>query len=376
MRTTTRQGRIFRILALCSLLFGLTPSARAQNHSLEVFTGLGTYGIVTAEPGNYTCNSHCTWSYPAGAAISLLPTAPAGETFLAWETCTGTLLSYSSIYTLTLNSDQCVQAYFTVSSGPYTLTVYKGTPGLANGSITGTGGFSCSTTAGSASQAFASGTAVTLTNSPATGWSFAYWEYNGVDYTNAAFTVTMDRDQLVQAVFIHPNVPPAVSIITPTNNAGFSVCSKTPIVVTASDPNPGGAITNIQLFLNSALVARGASSPLSFVVTNEAVLGTNLLVAEAADNFGLTNWSASVSFTVSSPGTNRLQVLGLVPTNAFEFCLCGLTSRVYAVQISSNLFQPWSPWEVVTNSSWGVLPVIDRSISNSPLRFYRAQLLP
>jgi hypothetical protein len=63
-----------------------------------------------------------------------------------------------------------------------------------------------------------------------------------------------------------------------------------------------------------------------------------------------------------------------VPTNAFEFCLCGLTNRVYAIQTSSNLSQHWSHWEVVTNSPWGVLAVIDQSISNRPMRFYRAGL--
>ena len=366
--------RLIRMLGASCLLLVSMRMARAQGYSLEVYTGLGTYGIVTAQPGNNTCSSHCTWSYPAGTSITLLPTAPVGKTFLAWETCNGSFLSSSPIYNLTLNADQCVQAYFTASSGPYTLTVYKGTPGLANGSISGTGGFYCGPTAGSAGQSYANGTVVTLTNTPASGWCFGYWEYNGVAYTNSTFTLTLDRDQLVQTVFIHSNLPPAVSITTPTNNAPVTVCSMTPVSVTASDPNYGGSITNIQLFLNSVLVAHSASSPLNYVVTNQAVLGTNTLLAEAADNFGLTSWSSPVSFTVESPGTNQLQVLGIVPTNAFEFCLCGLTNRVYAIQTSSNLLQHWSHWESVTNSPWGVLPVIDQSISNSSRRFYRAGL--
>ncbi len=264
---------LFRTLIAGCLLLVSMRMARAQGYSLEVYTGLGTYGIVTAQPGNYTCNSHCTWSYPAGTSVTLLPTAPAGKTFLAWETCNGSFLSTSPIYTLSLNADQCVQAYFTVSSGPYTLTVYKGTPGLANGSISGTGGFSCGTSAGSASQSYPNGTVVTLTNSPASGWYFGYWEYDGVAYTNSTFTLTLDRDQLVQTVFIYSNLPPAVNITTPTNDARVTVCSMTPVSVAASDPNFGGSITNIQLFLNSVLVARGASSPLNYVVTNQAVPG-------------------------------------------------------------------------------------------------------
>src|SRR5664279_5770813 len=100
MSITGRQ-RLSRILGASCLLWVSVGMAGAQSYSLEVYTGLGTYGIVTAEPGNNTCSGHCTWSYPAGTSITLLPTAPVGKTFLAWETCNGSFLSTSLIYSLT-----------------------------------------------------------------------------------------------------------------------------------------------------------------------------------------------------------------------------------------------------------------------------------
>ena len=124
---TLSHRQIVRTLVASCVWFALARTAFLQNYSLEVYTGLGTYGIVTAQPGNHTCSSICTWSYPAGTSITLLLTAPAGKAFLAWETCNESFLSSSPIYSLTLNAGQCVQAYFTASSGPYALTVYKGT---------------------------------------------------------------------------------------------------------------------------------------------------------------------------------------------------------------------------------------------------------
>lgn len=354
-------------------LFTGINQGTAQNYNLEVITGLGTYGIVTVEPGDHTCSSDCTWSYPSGTTLTLLPSAPAGKTFLGWETCNGSFLTANPVYSLTLNSSQCLQAYFTTSSGSYTLTVYKGVSGLTNGSITGTAGFLCASNVNTASQSYASGTVVTLTNNPASGWTFSYWETNGVIVNNSSpLKVTMNGDLIVQAIFVHSNIPPVVSITTPTNNTSFFVCSKTMVSVTASDVD--GSVTNVLLFLNSTLVAQSASSPLKYSITNEALLATNILLAEAFDNQGAGTTSTPATFTVSSPSTNQLRVLGIVPTNAFEFCLCGVTDRVYAVQTSTNLLNHWNAWETVTNSSWGVVPVIDRSISNSPIRFYRAGL--
>ena len=100
MRLTGRR-RLIRMLGVSCLLLVSMRMARAQDYSLEVYTGLGTYGILTAQPGNNTCSGHCTWSYPAGTSITLLPTAPVGKTFLAWEACNGSFLSTSPIYSLT-----------------------------------------------------------------------------------------------------------------------------------------------------------------------------------------------------------------------------------------------------------------------------------
>ena len=365
--------------AVALLLMLSSPcSSIAQTYQIEVWThfGAGLSGMITVEPGDYTLASGFQdYYYPAGTTNTVFALPPAGAQFNGWYNCSGSFLSGNAAYSLTLNGNQCVQAYFVASSGPYTLTVYKGTPGLTNGSVSGTAGFYCGPGASSASQGnFPNGTIVLLTNTPSPGWSFAYWETNGVIVSNSGpLQLIMDRDQLVQAIFVRSNLPPTVDIASDTNNVFVSVCSKTPITVTAFDPD--GSITNVQLFVNSVLVAQSASSPLSFTITNEAALATNVCMAKAFDNSGVSTTSAAVTFTVRSPGTNQLHALGLVPTNAFEFCLCGLSNRVYAVQASTNLTNHWEAWRTVTNGASGVTAIIDNgTITNRPLRFYRAGL--
>lgn len=374
--------RLSRQTSFLAVLLGLGPllsgTVEAQSSfQLQVWThfGAGLSGTINIEPGDYILSSGFSgYSYAAGTTNTVFALPPAGATFNGWFDCSGGILTDHPAYSLTLDSDRCVQAYFVSSSGPYTLTVYKGAPGSGNGTISGTAGFYCAPDAGSASLGnYGSGAVVLLTNTPSPGWSFAYWETNGVIVPySGPLQIVMDRDQLVQAIFTHNNLPPNVDIIGPSNNASFYVCSKTVLTAVASDPD--GYITNLELFVNGVLVAQDSTSPLNYTVTNEALLTTNVCIATAFDNDGANVTSAPLTFTVQSPGTNQLRALGFVATNAFEFCLCGLSNRVYAVQTSTNVAQFWQSWETVTNNPTGITAIVDRGASNQPAKFYRAGL--
>lgn len=164
------------------------------------------------------------------------------------------------------------------------------------------------------------------------------------------------------------NYPPVVSILTPTNAATLSVCSKTRFRVNAYDPD--GYISRVQLFLGTNELVGGAAPQYSFTWTNATLLGAFSCVAKATDNAGAAAFSAPVTFTVSM-ATDRLAALGLVPNNAFELCVCGVTGQVFVVEVSTNLLQPWLPWQTVTNAT-GVTPLVDPGVSTNAHRFYRA----
>ena len=162
------------------------------------------------------------------------------------------------------------------------------------------------------------------------------------------------------------NNSPVASVLAPVDGASFFVCS--PIGISASASDSDGFVSKVELFLGSTKIGENIGGSVSVIWTNQT-LGSFTFVAKATDNLGATAYSAPATITVRLPPTEQLRTLGLVATNSFEFCLCGVTGRVYSVQTSSNL-NIWTPWQTVTNQN-GVVPLID-GVSNGVARFYRA----
>ncbi|MBI3898341.1 MAG: InlB B-repeat-containing protein [Gammaproteobacteria bacterium] len=170
------------------LLFAMGGVAHAVNYQLTVTT-TGS-GKVTTSPPGINCQPDCTESYPAGTPITGTATAAAGYRFARW---TGTSCTTATC-TRTLNSSATIGAVFErIPTTTYTLTV----------AVTGTGtvtsspaGISCGT---DCSEAYASGTAVTLTPAPATGYTFAGW--SGSCSGTGSCVVTMSAARSVTATF-------------------------------------------------------------------------------------------------------------------------------------------------------------------------------
>ena len=58
----------------------------------------------------------------------------------------------------------------------------------------------------------------------------------------------------------------------------------------------------------------------------------------------------------------------------FRFQLSGFSNRIYFIEISTNLVH-WTN-AATLNYSNGLLPWIDTTTSNAPVRFYRGRLAP
>jgi hypothetical protein len=379
------------LLAASCWIFWLLPRASvAQNRTLEVWThfGGGPNGTITVQPGDHTClpsSSFCDYVFANGTTVTNFAWSPAGATFQGWKDCSGSSLSGNPVYSLTLNGDACVQAYFVNSAGPYTLTVYKGVPGLGNGSVSGPGGFFCGPNDGACSQPFASGTVVTLTNTPAPGWTFAYWETNGVVYSNnAPLTLTLNGDRLVQAIFLHNNQPPAVSVIKPTNDAPVWVCAASRITASASDPD--GSVTRLEIFLGGTngpklgeqsfdLSTNGAPVLMSIGWKTNVLGATNTFVARATDNSGDQTVSSPVAVTTVLPPLHYLIAYGITVNRECEMCMNGQTGRVYSVLATTNLaitnVASWSNLGAMQGTN-GFLRFLDPAFTNLSRRFYRA----
>src|ERR1017187_8019183 len=91
------------------------------------------------------------------------------------------------------------------------------------------------------------------------------------------------------------DVPPTVSITSPTNGASFTAPAIVPITATATDSD--GSVTNVAFYDGATFL--GATNNTPYSVTNTFAAGSHALTAVATDNGGLSTTSVVVSITVS-----------------------------------------------------------------------------
>ncbi|MBI2357911.1 MAG: VCBS repeat-containing protein, partial [Deltaproteobacteria bacterium] len=183
-------------------------NSSGPNPTLTV-TRAGTgSGTVVSYPEGIDCGTDCTKTYNPGVAMTLLAMPAAGSDFTGWSGggCVG-----KGPCNLTLVVDTTVTATFTVPT--FTLTVAK--LGSGSGTVTSSpSGIDC----GATCQAdFASGEAVTLTASPASGSVFAGWNGCGTQ-TDTTCDVAMLTDRSITATF---NLPLSIASSLPEGEVGL-----------------------------------------------------------------------------------------------------------------------------------------------------------
>jgi hypothetical protein len=173
--------------------------------------------------------------YAATSNFSTMSIAPAQAGSANFQVASGTETGASTLYVIANG----------IASQAVPVTVVSGT--ALTVSVTGSGtvassppGINCPSTCGAG---FASGTPVTLTATPASGWSFSGW--GGACSGSAGCTVTMNSPQSVSATFVQ-DVALSVSVTgsgavtsSPTGISCPSSCSAnfapgTPVILTAT----------------------------------------------------------------------------------------------------------------------------------------------
>src|SRR5206468_4901482 len=93
------------------------------------------------------------------------------------------------------------------------------------------------------------------------------------------------------------NVPPTVSITSPTNNATFTAGADITLQADAADSD--GSVAKVEFLADTTLLGTATTAPYTF--TWMAVpAGSHTLMSKATDNPGATTTSDAVSITVSA----------------------------------------------------------------------------
>jgi hypothetical protein len=167
-----------------------------------------TISVSASPPAGGTVSGNGT--FPAGSSQTVTATANSGYSFANW-TENGTVVSTSASYPFTLNANRTLVANFIQN---FTLSVNV----TGSGTVTSSpAGINCSSPC---SASFTSGAQVSLTATPASGWSFAGW--GGACGGAGACSVTMNAAQSVSAAFSQIPTTGTVAVNATYNGQAWS----------------------------------------------------------------------------------------------------------------------------------------------------------
>jgi hypothetical protein len=184
-------------------------------YTLTVAKTGGGSGTVTSSPAGISCGADCSEAYVSGTVVTLTAAAASGSSFSGWSgACTGT-----GSCQVTMNAAKSVTATFALNTVTYNLTVAKS--GTGSGTVTSSpAGISCGA---DCSEAYVSGTVVTLTAAAASGSSFSGW--SGACTGTGSCQVTMNAAKSVTATFTLDPVPTYTLTVTRAGDGAGTVTS-------------------------------------------------------------------------------------------------------------------------------------------------------
>ena len=201
-----------------------------------------------------------------------------------------------------------------------------------------------------------------LTNTFSSAGSFPY-------YCQVHFNVGMTGAIFVAA----SSLPPTIAITNPVSGAVFSAPANVTVQATASDPNIGGSVTNVQFLIGPVVFASANAAPFA-ATTNNLAAGSYTFSAVATDNFGLAATN-TVSISVVTPVPLALSAAAQSPPTRFQFNYAANVGLTYVVQQSTNLAE--ASWTALATNMAASNPVtfVDTNATANP-GFYRVLRLP
>ncbi|MCC6931279.1 MAG: hypothetical protein IT359_19980 [Gemmatimonadaceae bacterium] len=240
--------------------------AATANRSLTANFAPIVYTIATSSAPANGGSTSGGGSYNANSQATVVATAANGFSFVNW-TENGTVVSTSASYTFTVIGNRVLVATF--SANPVNYTITTSSSPTSGGSTTGGGTYSANA-------------AVSVSATPAAGYSFVNWTENGIVVSaNATYNFVATANRALVANF---------ALLTYA-------------IVTNSNPPNGGTTSGAGTF--------AANSQATVVATSAG----NYTFANWTENGGVVSTNASYSFTVTRARTLVANFTVVVPTS-------------------------------------------------------------
>ncbi len=172
------------------------------------------------------------------------------------------------------------------------------------------------------------------------------------------------------ATAVIPNLPPTISVISPTNGAVLAAPASVTIQTTPADSD--GSVTNVQFLLGTTVISNRPVAPF-IATTNNLAAGTYTISAIVSDNLGAKGTN-SVAFSVVSPAPLAISSL-TAAAGSVQFSYAANIGLSYVVQKNTSLAS--SNWISLATNQAKTSPVVfvDPHATNNPA-FYRVGRLP
>jgi len=164
---------VIAIIVVIAIASPEEPTPSAETYTL--ITNISPSGAGSVSPSG--------GEYESGVQLTLTASPASGYTFDHWS---GSASGTTSPITITMDSNKSLTANFKATTQTYTLNTNISPSG--SGSVSPSGG------------EYESGVQVTLTASPASGYTFDHWS-GGASGTTSTVTITMDSDKNLTANF-------------------------------------------------------------------------------------------------------------------------------------------------------------------------------
>ncbi len=147
------------------------------------------------------------------------------------------------------------------------------------------------------------------------------------------------------------NVPPTVSLTSPSNNSSYTTPASVTISATAGDAD--GTVSKVEFYNGATLLGTDNSAPYSYTWSTSAV-GTYAITAKATDDKGASTTTAAVSITVKTVTTGNCSTPAWTSTAIYTSGMrASRNGTVYEAKWWTQGNDP-----IVTSGQWDVWKVI------------------